>query len=621
MTLLKQVLVIALLLGVPLLAQTPNLEHTVVRFPMGSGIVISSDGLIAVPRQLAKPSTSTLDGQKQPAKVALTTPESPFGLMKIGGGPYFTFELGDCSLINDGDQVILVTTGGKEQVRISQQLTDVANNHQVLTVERPYDDTLLGCPLLDDQLRAVALITGPEPGAAGRSRATSVQELKLLLFDGGLPPLISRPHPGPGGGLTTDGQPVNPDGTLAPSQLLEWDFPLGLGSDQRPGDLLLMEEWRQSTGFGGGRIAPLVVDSQQRLYLATLSGTVYCLDVANKQMAWRGGLGPEGVVTSAPLLTNSQLMMVNGNLGLHSTAVRRTGVALRDLFQDIAGRAQNRVSANVGQVYSFNPQTGEEIWRLPSRFLSAPLLDGNTLYLSGLGLLASADTLSGGYKWILDERQRGDRALWYSLQAQERNVLYGVRVPVRVHGGLESEYQLHLKGDDNVDVVAIDALDGKEFWSTELKNTGDLLQPLGAKLRMDNGVLHVIVHDRSFGVDPETGDLRYSYLRSDRALLDRLTIQDGAVFGADDEGWYAVEAATGKFVWRYPAPQSEVAPLIADGVLYGMGHHSLVALDAKTGEKRWEQPFAHRLDGQPAIRDKYLYCASSEGKIWRVTLP
>ena len=595
--------------------------EVLVRFPGGgAGIVISADGLVAVPVALAQPGTVQVAATNAQVKVVKTRPGDPFGLLRLSAGSYHTLGLGDCSLLQDGDEVRVWSPSGVAKIKVKTQATDVATNDQFLTLETPYNAEFLGWPVLDSNSQVVALVTGPETDRPDLTRATSVQELKLLLFNEGLPPLVSRPSPSLGG-VSLGGPSVRSDGTLSPSQVLEWDFPLGSGSEQRPGDLIRLKGWRENTGFQGSHLTPLVVDADHRLYLTTFQGTLYCLDVANKQLLWRSQLGPEGIVLSAPVLCDGRVLVSNGNLDGLSLGRLRTGLLFPDLITDVVGRAHNSVTSNFGQIYAFHSSTGEELWRLPTRFPSPPLVDGKTLYVSGLGLIGAVDTALGKYQWVLDQRQRGSQALWYSLQERQRNVLYGLRVPVALHGGLESEQGLHFRADDKAEVIAIDGLSGEELWSTELPGTSHVYQPLGAKLHQDGETLHVIVGSWAFGIDDTNGKIVYSYRRNDRGLLDRLTINGGVVYGAEDEGWYAVATRDGRRLWYYPAPTPEAAPLVRDGVVYGASHHSLLAIDAASGKKLWEHTFSQRLSGQPTMRDEYLYCASMEGKIWRITLP
>lgn len=346
------------------LAQGHPSEATVARFPTGAGLVISSDGLVAVPAGLEKGGTATLDGARLKAAVVASKPGAPFALVRLAGGPFPTVGLGSTDLVHEGDNVLLWTAAGEKPVGVRTLSSDPVSNQRYLCLDLPYDDGLRGWPVLYKG-EAVALITGAEPGRPGYSRAVSVQELKLFLFNQGVS-LKGNPHPALAtspGGATQPGAP----------RVEEWSFPLRSGATQKTSELLALDTWRYSFGAQPALLAPLAVDGQGRLYLATFGGTVYCLDFDRRQMEWRTELDPGALVLSPPRpLPDGNVLVGSGQLGVLSVAYRRTGAPLIDLFQDISGRAQNSVSANAGDYYALAGDSGAELWKLPTRFPSPP---------------------------------------------------------------------------------------------------------------------------------------------------------------------------------------------------------------------------------------------------------
>lgn len=577
-----------------------------VRLPAGGvGVMISSDGLITVPTRLAAPGQVLLGADKTQAKVTHRKPGAPFALMKVSGGPYPTLPLGDCSLLHAGQEVNVWTPQGARSVKIHQQSTDVKTNLQYLTLELPFEENLCGWPVLNSAGEVVAFLYDTDPSRPERARAVASQELKLFLFNEGLPALNR-------GEVGSQSSAV---------KVVEWEFPLQSSGAQRMGDLLELNRWRTAYGSQGAQIAPLLVDSSQRLFLVTYTGSVYCLDVGKQLMLWRGELGSGGIVTAPPQLVGDRLLVSNGKLGDLSVGYLRTGLLLPDLARDISGRARNAIVVNAGQTYALSANTSEEIWKVPTRFPAPVLLSGNKMLVSGLGLIGSFDIASGKYYWYYDQQQRGKRALWYALSAVRGNTAYGVRVPVALHGGMDSQESLHLKADDNFEIVAVDIRDGREVWSTELRGTSNSLQPLGPKLSLDGDRIVAVLPRTLVTVDVESGKLLSSLTRTDRALSDQLMVRGNVMYAGDSNGWYAIRVSDGQRLWSCPAPTPEAAPIWHEGVVYGMSHHSLVAMDAWTGRLLWNHTFSHRLSGQPTIRDGYLYAASMEGRIYRLELP
>lgn len=604
-------LILLYCLGQGCWAQSSAPNQAVVRLPGGgAGIIISSDGLIAVPSQLATAAEVSLDGASVQAKLLVRKPGAPFALMKLARGPFYTLGLGDPDLLSVGDTVEVWTPAGGRSAPIKSLTSDPITNLRYMSLEMPFESGLAGWPVLR-QGQAVAIVTGPEPGQDGRSRAISVQELKLLLFNEGLPPLTARPFTS---SIGTD------SAENAVPVIEEWEFPFGSGT-QRVSDMLELESLRYTVGTQGARLAPLVVDARQRLYAATLTGTVYCLDFANRQMLWRAELGPGGFVLAAPQLTNDdKVLLCDGRLGAVSAAYRRTSDPLRDLFQDIAGRAHNAVSTNTGECSALASESGEELWRAPTRFPSPPLLQDQSLLVSGLGFAGAIEISNGSYRWVLDKQHRKNRPLWYSLQHVAGTTVYGVRLPVAVHGGLESDEVMHLRSSGDAEVVALDWQSGRELWAVKLPDTDDEYQPLGVKLGLDGQRLCAVFGSRIFILDTQGKNLR-SIPRPDRTLSDRLTLEGGTLYGGDAEGWYAVNLSDGRVLWHTAGAAPEAAPILHAGTVYGTSHHSLTAFNARSGQKLWERNFAHRISGQPALRDNHLYLASIEGRLYRVKLP
>ena len=580
------------------------------RFPGGgAGVLISREGLLAVPTRLATSGPVTVGSVKKSAKVTHKDLKAPFALMKVDGGPFPTLDLGDCSLLHPGEEVTVWTPSGARQVTIRQQSTDVATNLQYLSLSLPFEDGLSGWPVLNSAGQAVAFLYGPDPERAEGSRAIASQEVKLFLFNEGLPP------------LTPGVAAKNVSGESAPVQVTEWEFPLQPGGAQRMGDLLELHRWRTAYGSQGAQIAPLLADSLQRLIVTTYTGSVYCLDVENQLMLWRAELGSGGIVTSAPLRVGDRVLVSRGQLGDLSVGYLRSGLLLPDLVRDIAGRAQNAILVNAGQTFALSSETSEELWSVPTRFPAPMLVSGNTLLVSGLGLVGAVDISSGKYHWYRDQEHRGKRALWCALSAVQGNIVYGIRVPVVLHGGMDSQEGLHLKTDDNFEVIALDIRDGKELWSTELRGTSNSLQPLGPKVSLQGNRLAIVLPKALVTVDVASGKLVSSLPRSERALSDMLTLQGDTMIAGDPNGWYALRVSDGQRLWSCPAPAAEVAPIWSDGVVYGMSHHSLLAIDGATGRRLWSHTFSHRLSGQPALSGGHLYIASMEGRIYRLKLP
>jgi outer membrane protein assembly factor BamB len=90
----------------------------------------------------------------------------------------------------------------------------------------------------------------------------------------------------------------------------------------------------------------------------------------------------------------------------------------------------------------------------------------------------------------------------------------------------------------------------------------------------------------------------------DHRIVGGVTVADGVAYvGLGSGAVYAVDAATGRDLWRFKAQRDVwAAPLVADGIVYvaSLDHH-VYALDRATGAPRWQQELSGALAGTPSL--------------------
>jgi outer membrane protein assembly factor BamB len=90
---------------------------------------------------------------------------------------------------------------------------------------------------------------------------------------------------------------------------------------------------------------------------------------------------------------------------------------------------------------------------------------------------------------------------------------------------------------------------------------------------------------------------------------------DRVVFGSYDGHVYALEAASGKLVWKRDTQGAVVSTpaLVGDRVVVGNRSYDLLGLDARTGEPAWTRYIWFSwVESSAAVRDGVAYVGSSD---------
>lgn len=107
-----------------------------------------------------------------------------------------------------------------------------------------------------------------------------------------------------------------------------------------------------------------------------------------------------------------------------------------------------------------------------------------------------------------------------------------------------------------------------------------------------------------------------------------LTADDTRAYLASGSHVYAVDIATGKEVWRYPAETDSNIIFYANPVLTSDGqllagsegnNHELVSIDPETGKDNWAAPFAGAMGkwvGSPLVLNETIYAPNSDGFLY-----
>lgn len=138
-----------------------------------------------------------------------------------------------------------------------------------------------------------------------------------------------------------------------------------------------------------------------------------------------------------------------------------------------------------------------------------------------------------------------------------------------------------------------------------------------------------------YAIDFKTGRKVWSFRTGDAVDAPPLYFKDTIYVGSVDANFYALDARTGKKKWHHRAEsQNKRAQKIVgsanwtpatknqpDRVLYCSYDSYLYCIDAKNGNELWRYEAGDRINGAPAIEDKYAIFGGCDMELHRVYLP
>ena len=337
----------------------------------------------------------------------------------------------------------------------------------------------------------------------------------------------------------------------------------------KPGDLL----WRNRIG---GFLSPAVVDGV--VYVGS-GRYLYALEASNGNFLWVSNIVDAEhmeivreyphlwVVRSSPAVADGVVYIVSSDDHLYALAVA----------------------------------TGDLLWRYEAEHdlvVGSPVVSDGVVYFNSDDIYA-VDTSTSELLWTYETS-----VYWFTRLATANGIIYI---------GTRDDY-----------LYALDARTGDILW--KYSTPWDSYSPTVA-----DGVVYF--GEDKFGpgslfnaVSASTGDSLWMYSLEESGPFSSPAVADGIVyFGSGDDYLYALDAATGKLLWKYKTTDQDFcitsfsSPVVVDGVVYiGSCDNHLYALNSTTGDLLWRYETGDSVDFSPVVVNGIVYFGSDDGYLYAV---
>ncbi|WLE97139.1 MAG: PQQ-binding-like beta-propeller repeat protein [Candidatus Electrothrix communis] len=323
------------------------------------------------------------------------------------------------------------------------------------------------------------------------------------------------------------------------------------------------------------------------------------------------------------------------------------------------------VGSQDGNLYCLDKYTGDLVWKEKKDngiIQSSPAVsDGKVYYLSSSGIMYCLNTDDGSLIWQIDFGRGSwdwsspaihnenvfigsSRGPIYSLNAADGSINWSTDIggtsdsPITVANG-KVYSGTHNFGNNDATMVALNESTGDIIWTYDyhLYHNGvtGMVNYNGATVADGDGDGYLEVY---FGV------YNWNGVADQAVCLDEVTgheiwtqdikgsststpaFHDGKIFiGSDDHNLYALDAATGAYLWNFTTDgQVWSAPAVSgDGkVCFGSLDHTVYCVTENTGHLIWSYFTGHsRVISSPAISDGMLVVGNENGKVYAFGKP
>lgn len=342
--------------------------------------------------------------------------------------------------------------------------------------------------------------------------------------------------------------------------------------------------WTVRTG-ASVRSSPAV--TADRVFIGSDDGALYAIDRRTGQVVWRFAAG--GAVASSPAVAEGLVI----------------------------------AATLPGRIFAVDAKTGALRWSIRTGASLPP----NTSPAGGWDLFASSPAVVGELV-VIGAPDGGVRA----LELRTGRLRWKVQTGGRVRATPAVQEGAVVIGSWDGRVYALDLRSGATRWvhhtigdTLDSKAAGFDRRALQSSPAIADGLVFVGSRDGGlYALDLATGERRWRVSHRGSWVVGSPAVEDGRVYVGSSDGHFihAVEAGTGKELWRLPTAANVIAsPLLADGLLIVTTHRTdapwgdLLAIDPATGAVRWRLRLDESSNSSPVAHDGALYFGTDAGSV------
>ncbi|MCX6701390.1 MAG: PQQ-binding-like beta-propeller repeat protein, partial [Methanomicrobiales archaeon] len=135
-----------------------------------------------------------------------------------------------------------------------------------------------------------------------------------------------------------------------------------------------------------------------------------------------------------------------------------------------------------------------------------------------------------------------------------------------------------------------------------------------------NGVVYVGSADKNlYAIDAATGRELWRF-RTEGEIFSSLAVVNGVLYIGSMDNLYAIDAITGKEKWQFETwGKVFSSPAVSNGVIYvGSDDDNLYAIDAVTGTEKWKFKTGGDVYSSPAVANGVVYVGSYDGNLYAI---